>query len=86
MVIENDARRYVIEAIDIEKQMQKVELNAKSSSTPLHQMKDYYELREKLLQQLCKINSVANVQGKGRDDFNIEIIERTEEIMRSTKP
>jgi len=50
MVIETDARRFVIEAIDIEKQMQKVEKDTKSSSTPLHKKKDYYDLREKLLQ------------------------------------
>ena len=59
-----------------------MEQRGSNQSMPLHQTKEYYELREKLLQQLCKINAVANVQGKGRNDFKIDIIERTEEILR----
>jgi len=31
--------------------------------------KEYNELRSKFIQKICEINAVANIQGKGRDDF-----------------
>ena len=31
---------------------------------------------------MCEINSVANVQGKGRDDFKMDILYKAEEILR----
>jgi hypothetical protein len=36
----------------------------------------------KLLTKICEINAVANVQGKGRDDFKLDIILKAEEISK----
>lgn len=29
---------------------------------------------------MCEINSIANTQGKGRDDFTLDILLRAEEL------
>ena len=42
------------------------------------------DLRRQIIQRLCEINPVTNAQGKGRDDFKIEILIRAEEL--SIKP
>lgn len=76
MVIENDSRRYVQNAISAEKELSLIE------GTPLDQTnstegKDT-KLREAtshLLECIWKINSVANTNGQGRDDLNYEILE-----------
>lgn len=39
-------------------------------------------MRGKFLQKVCEINSVANVMGKGRDDFKIEVLLKAEELSR----
>lgn len=32
---------------------------------------------------MCKINSVANIEGKGRDDLNYNILKSAEEILEN---
>ena len=44
--------------------------------------RDLASAKKSLLATFCKINSVANVQGKGRDDFQIIILKKAEEIVR----
>jgi hypothetical protein len=39
-------------------------------------------LRSTFIQKICEINAVANVQGKGRDDFKIEILLKAEDLSR----
>ncbi len=34
------------------------------------------------MQTVCEINAVANVAGKGRDDFKIDILLKAEELSR----
>ena len=41
---------------------------------------EYNVLRTKFLQDVCQINSVANIMGKGRDDFEIEILIQAENL------
>ena len=77
MVIEADSRRYVRDAIDAEKELTILE----SSNYDRHKspIKDKQaKLRQakiKLIQCISKINSIANINGKGRDDLNYEILE-----------
>jgi len=37
-----------------------------------------------IIQRLCEINPVTNAQGKGRDDFKLEVLIRAEDL--SNKP
>lgn len=43
-------------------------------------------MREKFIAKMCEINSVANVSGKGRDDFKIDILLKAEELTRKVSP
>merc|ERR1740130_2380950 len=42
----------------------------------LHTSKQYQGLLQALLQRLGSLNAVANVHGKGRDDFSADVILR----------
>ena len=69
MVIENDARRHILEAIDLERALQAQEQNilknAVSSIDPLPM----------LVTKIGKINQIANSQtGQGRDDLTSDVI------------
>ena len=83
MVIETDARRFVVEAIKLEQSITDYEtITRKKGVAFLHNNKDYIELRSKLLLKMCEINAVANVLGKGRDDFTIDILHKAEDISK----
>lgn len=72
MVIEKDARRFVTQAVQHELALQKIEKGEAKG--------DQNDLRSKLIQRLCEINPVTNAQGKGRDDFKLEILLRADEL------
>jgi len=75
MVIEQDARRYINQAIDLEKKLSEFEKSqSKRGIVIIQASPDYNKLRSSLIRQLCEINSVANVQGKGRDDFDVTVL------------
>jgi hypothetical protein len=38
------------------------------------------DLRNQIIQRLCEINPVTNSQGKGREDFNLEVLLKAEEL------
>jgi hypothetical protein len=44
---------------------------------------DYHNLRKRLTKVISKINSVANIDGKGRDDLNYEILEASEHLINT---
>ncbi len=68
MVIEGDARRFIVESISLER-----ELGQKRMQLPEMQTK-VQETRASLLDNICKVNAVANVEGKGRDDFKLSLL------------
>jgi len=76
MVIEKDARRFVTQAVQHEQQLSRVE-NGKAKG-------DVDDLRNQIIQRLCEINPVTNSQGKGREDFKLEVLLKAEEL--SIKP
>ena len=75
MVIESDARRYVIESINLE-----AVLGQEHMQVPAMRQK-FNEQRKALLQNICQVNAVANVEGKGRDDFDFALLEHSESLM-----
>lgn len=78
MAIEADARRFITDAIALDKEMSEIE--AKQSSFIVS--KHYNVIRGKFAGLLAKINSVANIEGKGRDDLTIDILLAAEAILR----
>jgi len=85
MVIEEDARQLIKTAIDIEKELIYSEIKEKSRGRIACHSQDFIEKRRKLVKVVCKINSVANLEGKGRDDLKVEILEEAESLSRKIR-
>jgi hypothetical protein len=82
MVIENDARRFIVEALQTEAGLQKLETEYKSK--PLKTLlanTQYLELRKASVEHISALNAVANTSGKGRDDFSVDILTKAEKIV-----
>ena len=82
MAIESDARRFVTEAIALQKEMVEIEGEHQQKHQALIVSKHYHATRAKFATLLGKINSVANIEGKGRDDLSIDILLSAEGILR----
>ena len=81
MVIETDARRFVIEGIQIERELQAMENNLKHYGFTEESISTYNSKRSELLEKMASVNTVCNVNGKGRDDLvDIEILTAAEEL------
>jgi hypothetical protein len=74
MVIEKDARRFVVQAISLEKNLQQLEKGETHG--------DLMEVKRLLIEKINDINPVTNVNGKGRNDFKIDVLTRCEELLR----
>lgn len=82
MLIEQDARRYITEAIDLEKEITSAELRERAKGKIMVDCPDYNKNRGRLVSLINKINSVANPEGKGRDDLQAEILYAAEVLCR----
>lgn len=74
MVIEKDARRFVTLAIQQEKALTALEQSGENAD----------DIRKQLIQRMCEINPVVNIQGKGRDDFTMDVISRAEVLLSNS--
>ena len=74
MVIEKDARRYIFNAIELEKELISIEIRQKMKGKILINSEEYNQLRKNICKVICQINSVANIEGKGRDDLEYQIL------------
>jgi len=86
MLIEADARRFITEAIETEKELSLIEQREKSRGIIVVDTQEYIQRRSKLIQILGKINSVANPEGMGRDDLSNDILQAAEGIFRRVSP
>jgi hypothetical protein len=86
MLIEADARRFITEAIENEKELSLIEQREKSRGRIVVDTHEYIEKRSKLIQIFGKINSVANPEGMGRDDLSNDILSAAEGIFRRVSP
>ena len=86
MLIEADARLFITEAIDTDKELQQIESREKARGRIVVDTMEYTEKRAKLINILGKINSVANPEGMGRDDLGNEILLSAEGIYRRISP
>lgn len=76
MVIENDARRFIIDSINVEAVLSQAHMQA----APMRAT--FNEQRAKLLENICQVNAVANLEGKGRDDFQFSLMLAAEGISK----
>ena len=86
MLIEADARLFITEAIEADKDLTQIEQREKARGRIVVDTLDYLEKRQKLIQILGKINSVANPEGMGRDDLSNDILLAAEGIYRRISP
>ena len=82
MAIESDARRFIEEAIWLEKELTRIENLSKISGKSLLDNAEFIDTRTKLIVVIGKINSVANIEGKGRDDLSVDILKAAEVLIR----
>lgn len=83
MVIESQARKYITEAIELEKKLTELEKKIEKEENILNSKEDdLHNIKAKLVEKIAKINSIANVEGHGRDDLNYNILKSAEEIFR----
>mmetsp|Transcript_24684 Transcript_24684/g.38405 ORF Transcript_24684/g.38405 Transcript_24684/m.38405 type:complete len:314 (-) Transcript_24684:13-954(-) len=86
MVIETDARRFIIESIKVEQELQDLE----GSCIPIEKLRRdsvYNDKRKELVEKLSQINTVCNMEGKGRDDLiDIQILTEAEGLVDKLKP
>ena len=76
MVIESDARRFIIESINMEAALMMLARKGHTAGS-----NEFDEKRQALLNFICQINAVANVEGKGRDDFKWALMQTAENIL-----
>jgi hypothetical protein len=81
MLIEADARRFITEAINLEKDLSVIEKLEKSKSKIFMESEKYNNVRKKLIKIIGQINSVANPEGHGRDDFHVDILIMAEKLI-----
>jgi len=86
MLIEADARLFITEAIETDKEIAHIEQREKARGRIVVDTVEYTEKRGKLIQILGKINSVANPEGMGRDDLGNDILLAAEGIYRRISP
>lgn len=82
IMIETNARRHIVLAIETEDELSQIEENEKCKSKIVINSSEFHKARAKLIEILAHINSVANIEGKGRDDFTEQILSESESIMR----
>ena len=82
MAIESDARRFIEEAIQLESDMTSIESFFKEQNKSILDSAELAEFKAKFVVVIGKINSVANIEGKGRDDLSIDILKAAEVLIR----
>lgn len=82
MLIEKDARRHIVSAIEIEKELFGFETLEKLKGNIVINCLKYNGLRKLLAEKIGQINAVTNFDGKGRDDLDIGILITAEKVLR----
>jgi len=82
--IEAKARRLIVQAVEQERKLQLLELSLKpnGSCRRLVEVPEYRQEQKRLVSCIARLNSVANINRKGRDDLGAEILESAGEVLR----
>lgn len=76
--IEDKARNQIVQAVELERRLQHLE-NQRSYGSP-----EYREVLRCLVAAISRLNSVANVNRKGRDDLRSEVLLEAQRILRES--
>ena len=79
--IEKKSRKLIIDAINIEKEITTYENKSNLRGKLVLNDKKYNILRIKLIEIILNLNKVANVEGKGRNDFPVDILFQAEKVL-----
>lgn len=84
MIIEEKARLPVTKSIDFLRQLEEEVRKQKQRGTIItSQLSPRAKtLRAQFIDQFKQMNSVANVDGKGRDDLGVEVLEEAENVLK----
>ena len=69
MVIEQDSRRFIVEAIEAEKVLSEIEETLEQIDCKKELNSSYQQARKAIVEKMAQINAVTNVNGSGRDDL-----------------
>ncbi len=86
MKIENEARRHIIKAIQLNTELRTFEVTAKIKGRITLFNESYQKIRKQLAQTIALINSIANTEGIGRDDLDFEILLEVNKKIKFIKP
>jgi hypothetical protein len=82
--IEKISRRYIFEGIKLEKELSLYEKRANIKGKNLCENdKEYNNIRDKFIKVINYLNKIANINGKGRDDLDINILLQSEKVLRT---
>ncbi len=85
--IEKISRRFIYEGIKLEKELSfyenRANIKGKNLINNCENDKEYNDLREKFIKTINYLNKIANINGKGRDDFDINILFQSEKVLRT---
>jgi hypothetical protein len=74
MNIEKEARKMIVKSIELEHILSSIEVRERLKGRLPTKIEEYRHTRNQLINILCKINAVANTEGKGRDDLDANIL------------
>lgn len=69
--IEAKARSHIVQAIELERRLQQLET---LHGEDVWELQEYREVQRYLVAAVTRLNSVANVNRKGRDDLRVEVL------------
>lgn len=82
ITIERKSRRLIFEGIKVEMELTHYELRANVRGKILYDDREYNKVRDQFIKIIIELNTVANTEGKGRDDLNIDILLKAERVLR----
>lgn len=79
--IENHAKHAIKQYIQVEEELATFEVDQKQRGRIFLSGEYYDRLRTKLCGVISRLNSVANIEGKGRDDLGLEVLVAAEQVL-----
>jgi len=83
--IEEKARKYLVAAVEHERKMSEIESMFEKKTDSLYSCAAYIRLRQDFITCLARLNSVANIRRKGRDDMTDAVLVKAIAVLRQCK-
>jgi len=83
--IEEKARKYLVAAVDYEGKMSEIESMFERKKEGLYSCPAYTRVRQDFITCLARLNSVANIRRKGRDDMTDAVLVKAIAVLQQCK-